>query len=335
MGFDLYELGLKKSVITKTTDGLNFFFYGYNGLGKTQEAVKFPKPLFISFQGVGLSGLNGVEFKSVKTWAEFKSFINMLVMHEKEIKQQYQTIIMDEIEVAQMMVEKYICDTNGVTRIKDGNNGYGLYKELKTEVESTFLKLIGTSFCKIYITHPVQDETGKMFPVGDAKRFLPILVNHSIIVGYIKPNGLDSEGKPVHSSLELTQTDQWFAKTNNTYFVPEIEDFTAENVIKAYFDAVDKQIATEGAHPVTYEEQQELFKTGNEDIQFEDLIADTQDLCRDLAEKISVDKVTAIVESVLGTGKKLSACTEQQIEAVQVIKSIVEAELNKLGAKKK
>lgn len=335
MAFDIDSLGLKTSVVSKTTDNLSIFLYGYNGLGKTQQAVKFPKPLFISLQGVGLEGLNGVTFKSIKTWSELKTFINTLVTHESEIKEQYQTIILDEIEIAQMMAEKYVCDINGVTKIKEGNSGYGLWKELDNEISSTFLKLIGTSFCKIYITHPIQLESGQAFPAGDVKRFLPILLNHSAVIGYVKGNGIDADGKPIHSSLELVQTSEWFARTKNMYFPTEIEDFTADNFLKAYYDAIDKQTEVDGVQPITYEEQKELYATGNENVDFEDLIADTQNLCRELAEKASIDKVTKIVEDVLGVDKKLSGCTEQQLEGVMVIKNTIEEELKKISEKKK
>lgn len=334
MGFSLDSLGLKTSKVAKTTDGLSIFLYGYNGLGKTQQAVKFPKPLFISLQGVGLEGINGVTFKSVKNWAEFKSFINTLYTHADEIKEEYQTIIIDEIEIAQRMVEKYVCDCNGVTRIKDGNSGYGLWSEFANEINDVFLKLVGTPFCKIYITHPVQVDRGdgnmQAFPAGDQKRFLPILLNHSPIIAYVKGNGVDTEGKPVHSSLELVQTDQWFARTKNQYFTPEIADFTGDNLLKAYYDAVDAQAAAEGTVPITHEEQEELYSTGNENISFDDLIAETQEFCRNLAEKTSPDKVTKIIEEVLGAGKKLNNCTEQQLEGVMVIRDKILLELEKV-----
>ena len=40
MAFDIDSLGLKTSIVSKTTDNLSIFLYGYNGLGKTQQAVK-------------------------------------------------------------------------------------------------------------------------------------------------------------------------------------------------------------------------------------------------------------------------------------------------------
>ena len=318
------------SRVTRTLDNFVVMYYGYGGLGKTPVACDFPNPIYFAFGKSGLSGLNDVRFYSIKSWAEFRKYVNFFAdpknytdLHDNpDESQRVQTIILDELEVAFQYLETYLCSTQGVGKIGEMNNGYGGWKELEDEWTKMLLKLFGSGFSIINILHTstLSDST-KQYPAGN-KRMLPVILNHSDVIGYVKGNGLDADGKPVHSSLILTDCDECFARTRNEYIAmvhPTIEDFTAENLIQAYFDGIDAQAKAEGIKPVTKKEQDAMFE-GEKKISFEELMEETTTLCADVCEKVNKDKVYDIIENVLGKDKKLSGCKEKNYEAVRVIR---------------
>ena len=325
--FDLTKPQVSR--VSKTTDGLVMLWHGRNGLGKTPQACRMEKPLYLAFGKSGLSGLNNVPFFPLMSWADFKSLNNELCNPKKiaQWKEMYQTIIFDEMEIASEYCKKYVANTNGVNKIKEGNGGYGLWGDWKEEWEAEILKLLGSSFCVIFITHSEPTDDGMMFPVGDVKRTLPIIMNHAEIIGYVKSNGVDPEtGRVRHSSLEIATTPEWYGRTRNSYFqTTEIEDFTAENVIKAYYDALDAQSKAEGITFVSYEERQDLFKT--EQIPFNDLMDQIATMGNKLIEVAGRDRLVDIVEKTLGKGNTVSKCSEKQIEALNVIYADIKAAL--------
>lgn len=317
------------SRVTKSTNNLIITTYGLGGLGKTPVATKMEKPCYLAFGKSGLDGLNNVPFFSIKTWSEFKSF-NKALCNKKDydaIHEMYQTIILDEMEILWSYCEQYVCQINSVTKIKEGNSGYGLWGDLRTEWETEILRLIGSGFCVMFILHAAPDDNGRMFPVGDVKRMLPIILNHSAIIGYVKGNGVNPEtGRSIHSSLMLAGTEDYFARTRNEYFDPVIDDYTAENLIKAYYDALDKQEKEEGVKPITLEEKEEMYAV--EEIDFDALMDEIQEYGGKLAEAKGVEILTDIVENVLGAGKKAMDLTKKQTQAAQVILADIKSALN-------
>lgn len=321
MGMTLDDLlNPEISKVTRSTDNLVIMIYGRGGLGKTPVATKMEKPYYLAFGKSGLSGINNVPFKPIMSWSDFKQF-NKLLCNKKNyeaLHEKYHTIILDEMEVLYKYCEEYVASTEGVRKIKEGNGGYGLWGDLKDEWEREMLRIIGSGFCVMFILHSQEDDTGKAMPVGDAKRMLPILTNHSEIIGYVHSNGADPEtGKQIHSSLMLVDTPQWFARTRNEYFDPYIPDFTAENLVKAYYDALDRQETAEGVKPISVDEKDEIFE--KKTIPFDELMAKVQAVIEEMCNKGRQNEVVDIIENTLGAGKKVSACTEKQYEAVTII----------------
>lgn len=309
------------SRVTKTTDGLIITIYGFGGLGKTPVAAKMERPYYLAFGKSGLSGLNNVPFKSIMSWADFKKFNKTLTdpKNFSALHERFQTIILDEMEVLYSYCEKYVANCEGVNKIKEGNGGYGLWGDLKTEWETEMLKIIGSGFCVMFILHTAADETGRQFPVGDMKRMLPILLNHSEIIGYVRGNGVDQDtGKSIHSSLMLAGCEDYFARTRNEYFDPMIEDFTAENLVQAYYTAIERQEKAEGVNAVSKEDRDKMFEAKKRD--FNELMDEVAEVGGRIVEKYgSKEKLTEVVEAVLGKGALVSACTPKQQEAVEVI----------------
>lgn len=327
MGFTLDELlEPELSRVAKDTNGLVCTIYGLGGLGKTPQAVAMEKPYYLAFGKSGLSGINNVPFKSIMSWGDFKSFVKLFTKNIDAFHEKFQTIVLDEMEILWSYCEKYVANSEGVNKIKEGNGGFGLWKDLKEEWESEIFKLIGSGFCVMIILHAAPDDNGRMFPVGDVKRMLPIIINHSEIVGYVKSNGIDENGKTIHSSLMLAGSDEYFARTRNEYFEPCIEDFTANNLVQAYYDALDKQAKAEGTETVTRAEQNKMYETKTRS--FDDIMNELNEVGPQVAEKLGRDTLTEVVERTLGVGAKVSQCTEKQKEACEVILSDLKDILN-------
>lgn len=309
------------SRVTKDINNVCFTFFGRGGLGKTPVATKMPNPFYLAFGKTGISGLNNVPMKPIMSWREFKLFTKTFCdpKNYETLSQKYKTLVLDEMEVLYKYCEEFVAHSEGVNKIKEGNGGYGLWGDLKSEWESEMLKIIGSGFCVVFILHSYVDDEGRAYPVGDPKRMLPILINHSDVIGYVIDNGVNPEnGRPIHSSLGLAGTKEYFARTRNEYFDPIIEDFTADNLIKAYYDAIDRQEKAEGIAPITKKEQDKIFTKKKR--KWDDVVAEVQEVGEKVIEKYnSVDPLTEVVEEVLGAGAKVSNCTAKQQEAVEVV----------------
>lgn len=321
MGYSLDNLlNPEVSKVTRSTDNLSITIYGARGQGKTPVAAKMDKPFYFAFGKSGLSGINNVRFEPVQSWADFKSLVKLFSTKKnyEQLHEIYHTLILDELEILYKYCEQYVANTEGVRKIKEGNGGYGLWGDLKDEWENEIMKIIGSGFCVMFILHAGTDDNGKIMPVGDQKRMLPILLNHSDIIGYVKGNGSDPEtGRPIHSSLMLADTNEYFARTRNEYFQPMIEDYTAENLIKAYYDALDRQEEAEGTATITKEEQDNIYQ--KKKIPFEELMEQVAEKIDSLVAAKKNEEIVDIVEKTLGKGGKVSQCTPRQYEAVEVI----------------
>lgn len=306
------------SKVQRSTDGLVIAIAGPNGCGKTVVATQMEKPYYLAFGKSGLSGLNGVPFQSIKSWADFKSFAKVFCNPEnyEKLHENYRTLILDEMEILWRYCDTYICSTNQVHRLREGQYGQ-LYKDLTEEWEDTLMQVIGSGFCIMFILHETYDENGKAYPAGD-KRMLPIIRNHSDIIGRVIPNGTDADNKVILSSLGLADTDKYFARTRNPYFDTIIPTYTAENLIKAYYTALDRQEKAEGIKAVTKQERDAQYE--EKKIPFSELMDRVQAAGEKVNEKYgSIEPITEIAERILGKGALVSKCTSKQYEAVQLI----------------
>lgn len=321
-GFSLEALlNPRVSRVEKTIDNLNILVHGPNGSGKTPALAKMPKPHYVAFSQEGISAMNNIPFTPINSWSEFVQFTKTFTdpKNYEALHEMFQTVIIDEMEVLYKYCEKYVANSEGVNKIKEGNGGYGLWGDLKSEWEAQMLKWIGSEFCVVFILHSAPNDAGVYMPVGDEKRMLPVLKNHCAIIGFARSNGVDPEtGKEIHSSLQLVADEYAFARTRNEYFDPIVEDFTGPNLIKAYYTALERQEKAEGVEAVTKEERTKLFQ--NETKSFDELMDEVQEVGAAVVEKYgSKEKLTEIVDQVLGKGKLVSQCGPKQAEQVAVI----------------
>lgn len=302
-------------------------------LGKTYQATRFPKPYYLRFEQ-GINAISGLAYAPLTKWSDFKK-INKQLTNPKTIaqaQQMYSTIIVDTTDVAIKWCEKYICGLQGVERLNDGNNGYGLWKEYENEWFGEWNKLLNAGYCVVFIAHsevrkfkhPITgEEYEQLYPKGD-KRTIDLIIDAADFIGYVKSNGFDEEGEPQMSSVYFAACPEFLAGSRFKYMPNEIYPFTAENVQQAMVEAITKEEEEKGVSAVDYS----VFKATAmpEELTYEEAMEKVRPLFMKMHKK-DKDKAVAIVEKYLGEGNKISETTEKQLEQILMIISDLEEEL--------
>ncbi|MCY8122237.1 ATP-binding protein [Bacillus spizizenii] len=303
------------SVVAKGLEGKVITIYGSNNLGKTKQSTRMKKPLYLPFEK-GLNAIAGVQFMPINSWADFKKVNKQLTKNAEKAKEMYQTIIVDEVDAFAKYATRYVCEQYDVERIKDGNDGFGLWKEYETEVWEEINKLIGVGFTVIFIAHAAEDKKGKVYPKGD-KRVLAPVIDNSDIVLYLSSNGVDEDRKVIKSSAWLAETEDHFARSRFDYIDTYLPEFTAENLEKAIIEAVERQEQAEGIVAVTYEEQKQ--NNASEELDFNSLMDQIKEIGMKLNEEGRLEEVNEITEKHLGKGVKVTECSRKQVGVMSVI----------------
>ncbi|KXJ35344.1 ATP-binding protein [Bacillus stercoris] len=303
------------SVVAKGLEGKVITIYGSNNLGKTKQSTRMKKPLYLPFEK-GLNAIAGVQFMPINSWADFKKVNKQLTKNAEKAKEMYQTIIVDEVDAFAKYATRYVCEQYDVERIKDGNDGFGLWKEYETEVWEEINKLIGIGFTVIFIAHAAEDKKGKVYPKGD-KRVLAPVIDNSDIVLYLSSNGVDEDRKVIKSSAWLAETEDHFARSRFDYIDTYLPEFTAENLEKAIIEAVERQEQAEGIVAVTYEEQKQ--NNASEELDFNSLMDQIKEIGMKLNEEGRLEEVNEITEKHLGKGVKVTECSRKQVGVMSVI----------------
>ena len=313
--FDIFNPQV--SVVAKGLEGKRIMVYGGNNLGKTKQATRMKKPFYLPFEK-GVNAISGVPYLPINSWADFKKVNKQLTSPGtvEKAKEMYNTIIFDEVEASAKYCQRYINGLYGVSRLKDGNEGFGLWKEYETEYWEEINKLTGAGYTIVFIAHKTENKDGITLPKGDKRALEPIIDNCDIVV-YVKPNGVDEEGKVINSSGYLAQTGEFFARSRFDYIDTYIQNFTAENLEKAIIEAIEKQEKVEGVKAVAFHEQKTAFESVN--ISYDELMEKIGEAGEKFIDANKADALVEIVEKHLGKGKKVSECTKSQVEAMSVI----------------
>ena len=242
----------------------------------------------------------------------------------------YSTIVIDEVYASSLFCQKFVCDTYGGGCISLGANEnskvnlYQIYERLYWE---QIQKLVTAGYTVVFVAH-ADEKDGYISPKGDKRCIKPIIDNCDI-VAYLKPNGVDEDGKVIKSSAYFAQTDEFFARSRYDYMVTSIEEFSAENLEKAISDGIEAQEKAEGVQSVSYEEQQSMYE--EKKLSYEELQNELALWGGKMASADHMEELTDIVENILGVGKKVSQCTKKQVEAMAIILEDIKEACSELG----
>lgn len=315
-------LNIEETGVSYNLDGLKIQIYSdENAVGKTKQAMRFPKPLLLMGEAGG-SAIKGYKVPITRK----KDFVDVVkqLTDEKNIdkmKEKFQTIILDCVEdiadvYKQAVAQEYGCrDVGEVQQAQKGNpNGYTLYR---TAFKNDINRLCSYGYTIIFISHGevIERDDGSTYiqPKGtsnvkDSTRFIRDLTDFRF---YIKGQGVDKEtNKVVMSVAYCVGTDKFFSGSRFD-IVPIVNPFTAENIIKAIEDAQKKSAEEQGADLVTFARNTTGYTK-------EDYIESIEPVLTALFE-VYPDETIGIVESQLGEGVKVTDARPNQLVELESI----------------
>lgn len=261
-------LDLEISEVEGGLEGIKILVYGRNTLGKTPQAMRFPKSLLLMGE-TGGSAIKGYK-KHIKKKADFVDIVKQLTNEKTldDMREKFQTIVLDTVEDIIELFETALAreygvkDIGEIQQLEKGNpNGYTVCrKDFKQQINM----LTGCGYTVIFIMH---EEVIKKTKIVDGKeveyefivpkgskgdkssgRFIKDLCDFRF---YIKGNGIDtSTNKTIMSTAWCVETDEFYAGSRfpiQSYINP----FTAEGIIEAI----------EKAQQASAEEQNSRLKT--------------------------------------------------------------------------
>ena len=313
------------SVLAAGLEGKSIFLYGQNGVGKTYVTARLPKPYFLACES-GLNAQSGVKYNKISNWADFRKVIRQFTSPATvdKARELYDTIVIDEVYASSIMCQDYVLSTygNGALTLADGDSKHNLYQVYEKEYFKMINLLLSRDYTVVFIGHTKEDtKTGFISPKGDKRCISPIADNCDFVF-YIQSNGVNEKGEVVKSSAYCYQNDKFFARSRFEYCTPIIKEFTAENLVEAIKNAVLKQAEHDGVEVASYEEQKAKNTTEVED--FDTVMKQVQELGTKFIEAGKQEKLTEIIEEVLGPNGKVSDCTKKQLAAVTIIRDELE-----------
>lgn len=284
----------------------------------------------------------------VNSWGEFKKVLKQL--KDEEVKQKFETVIIDTADIAYDYCESYICANApradggfGVDAIGDIPYGKG-YTLVAKEFDESLRKIVQMDYGLVLISHAIdktfKDEQGQEF-----NQIVPTLSSRPRnivsrmcdIIGYSRAVQ-DGEG---HTSTKLFMrgTPRYIAGSRFKY-TPDYIDFTYNDLVKAIGDAIDKQMEEDGKEFFT-EERNNLYNSTVQELDFDTLINEFNDMVNNLIKAVNEEqfksywqpRIVQITDKYLGKGQKVNNCSREQTEALDLIvtdlKELIEKDINK------
>jgi hypothetical protein len=326
MAINLLEV--KPHVVSKDLSGYITFIYGPAKTGKTTFGTKMPGHLILAFER-GYNCLPGAMAQDIQTWGDMKQVLREL--KKPQVREMFQSIIIDTVDIAADLCQKYMCNQLGIENIGDGGwatNGWAKYKK---EFEDTFRSLTQLGYAVVFISHDkektIKPQYGNEYQqIGSSMQSsaYSIIENMADIIGYAHPK-VNSEGQ---SKVVLT-----LRSFDNSvrcggrfkYIAPEI-DFSYDALTKALNEAIDKEAAETNGMYVTEEKMQ---APEIREYDYDALMNEFQDLAGKILQKDANNgaKISQIIERYLGKGKRIVETSRDQAEFIDLIVSDMKLEL--------
>lgn len=322
MAIDL--LGLQPHKVSRDLRGYSVFLYGGWKTGKTTIASKFPNALLLAFEK-GYNALAGVIPQPINSWGEFLTVCKQL--KDEQVKERYETIIIDTADIAYSYCEKYICQVNGVSTIPDIPYGKG-YALVSAEFDEKLRSIVQLGYGIVIISHETdktfKDETGaeynKIVPTLD-KRANNIVARMTDIIGYSR-SVTDADGN--NKTLLFMRGTPRFEAGSRFKYTPDYIEFTYKNLVNAISDAIDKQAQEDGEELFT-DERENAYRDTSSHLDFDELMKAFQDTIAEFSkdekkmETYYAPRITQIIDKFLGKGKKVNEMSRDQVEQLALI----------------
>lgn len=271
-----------------------------------------PGAILLAFEK-GYNALPGVMAQDITSWGEMKQVYREL--KKPAVKEMYQSIVVDTIDIAADMCQKYICDQNGITTLGELGFGKG-WTFFKNEFNQVFRGLTQLGYAVVFLGHHRE-----LIEEGTNRTIIrPALSNSTrvTISGMADIIGYAHQKKDASMSvLTLRHDDSIECGGRFKYIKSEIE-MSYDNLVAVVRDAIEKEAEEHNNQFITNEKQTTVEK---ETYDFDTLMKEFKGLCEALMEEDESNgaKITATVEHYLGKGKKASEITPYQVEFLALI----------------
>ena len=308
-------LALKPHKVSRDLSGYITYIYGPGGAGKTTFGSETPKPLLLAFEK-GYNAIPGIIAQDITSWGELKQVIRDL--KKPEVKEMFSTIIIDTVDIASQLCEKYLCNQLGIENIGDGGWATNGWAKVKREWEQTFRAVTMEGYALVFISHS-KDKTFTRKDNTTYNQIVPscstayneIIKNMSDIMGYI-------EVEHGERKLILRSNDESVdCKCRFKYIEPEIT-FGYQNLVDALNRAIDAEANATDNKFVT--DERSTF-TSATTYDYDALKAEFNELVSAIMTKnqSNAPKITAIVDKYLGKNKKVAEAIPEQAELIHLI----------------
>lgn len=306
-------LNIKPHKVSTDLSGYITYIYGAPKTGKTTLAVQMPDAILLAFQK-GYNALPGVMAQDITSWGEMKQVYREL--KKPDVKNTFKSVVVDTIDIAAEMCQKYICDQNGITSLSELGYGKG-WTFFKNEFSSVFRGLTQLGYAVVFIGHDkeVMDEN------GNNKTIRPALGNstRTIISGMADIIGYAHQSKDyAESVLTVRCPDDSIECGGRFKYIKSEFPMSYENLVNELRVAIEKE-AEEHDNKFITDQKQEVKEQATYD--YEILMKEFQGLVEALMDEDESNgmKITAVVEHYLGKGKKASEITPYQAEFLYLI----------------
>lgn len=283
-------MNLEKKRINKTTEGKFNLFYGLPKIGKTTLAAQFPKTLLLAFEP-GYNALDDLYVTPIHNWEDFIQVKKQLCSLPK-LKEKYEIIAIDTVDIAWKYVINKVVTDNGVTKIGDVGYGQG-YTQAEEEFRSAISDLAQAGYGINFITHSQTkinkeataaaqaqakieaDKNGtKEKDVEPVYQIRPSLQEKPFdIVNKLVDNICYIHRKPNEKPLLFFRETPTFWAGSRYHYIKKGIEFSYENFLKAVGDAVEAQIAASGKTAVE-EKRNDFFSNQS----FESMMTEVKSL---------------------------------------------------------
>lgn len=294
--------------------------------GKTTLGSQMPGALILAFER-GYNALPGVIAQDITSWGELKQVYREL--KKPEVQEVYKSIIVDTVDIAASLCEKYICNQLDIDTLADVGYGKG-WQAFKKEFEEVFRGLTQMGYAVCFISHDKESTISingqeKIIirpALGNSSR--PIIENMADIYGYAQATVKDGQSVV---KLLLRSADNSISCGCRFRYIKPVIDFTYQALVDALNEAIDKEAQATNNKFVTNEKTTlNITKTYDYDALKEEF----QTLVGELMQKDGnyyQPRITQIVEQYLGKNKKVTNTTIDQAELIYLINEGIKAEL--------
>lgn len=334
MAIDLTKLQPHR--VSRDLSGYITYVYGAPKTGKTTFAARAEKCLILACEK-GYSALDNVIAQDINSWSDIRAVLREL--KKPEVKELYDVVAIDTIDIAAKYCEKYICSQNDVEDLSDIPYGRA-YKSMREEFEDVFNTMAKLGYAIVFISHDqvktLTREDGTTYdritPSLAPDKVNAIIENMVDIYGYAHLK-ITNDDNPNQVMLTLRDNTGMISCGSRFKFIANEIPFTYESLTKAVQDAIDKK---ESGYVLPKSED----VTVDSDIQIDEPTLNFAELKKEfnsLVKKLQTEsndfphewapKIVAITDSVLGKGKKVNDLNDSQVELLEVIVGELKSEM--------